>query len=287
MIYVKRDPALIPEKVLKVAERAQEKLESLPVAQRKLFIEKKSHVWRAFGKFLSKMSYGKCWYSESNDPQSFFDVDHFRPKKEAKRSEIESDDGYPWLAFSWENFRYAAGRSNRLSTDEQTDEVVGKGSWFPLCDGSKVATWGDRCIGDEKPILLDPAKRSDVRLIAVGATGKMEPSKFCLGKYQALRVTESAKYFGLDLPRLVEARQRAMRDVQESIEQVMRVKVAADQAGDQANIIADALPIDVQLENIQKKTHPREPYAAAIRAQLHLMGFGDVCLRVEDLEVVN
>ena len=50
------------------------------------------------------MSYGKCWYSESLDPQSFFDVDHYRPKLEARRSDDVTDPGYAWLAFS-ENFR--------------------------------------------------------------------------------------------------------------------------------------------------------------------------------------
>ena len=94
MIYVKRDPALIPENVLKVAERAQQKLEELPPNGRVAFIKSKSHIWRAFARYLSKMSYGKCWYSESDDPQSFFDVDHFRPKNEAIRSENEKDDGY-------------------------------------------------------------------------------------------------------------------------------------------------------------------------------------------------
>ena len=95
MIYVKRNPDLIPEKILKVAERAQKELEKLPEAERKGFIEKKAPIWRAFSRYLEKMSYGKCWYSESNDPQSFFDVDHFRPKKEAKRAVGIADDGYP------------------------------------------------------------------------------------------------------------------------------------------------------------------------------------------------
>ena len=138
MIYVRRDPTLIPEKVLKVAERAQRQLEALPPDERSVFIKKKSHIWRAFARYLAKMSYGKCWYSESNDPQSFFDVDHFRPKAEATRGDGSKDDGYPWLAFSWENFRYSAQRSNRLSTDEDTEVVVGKGSWFPLMDGSPL-----------------------------------------------------------------------------------------------------------------------------------------------------
>lgn len=162
MIYVKRDPALIPEKVLKIAERAQQDLEALPPEERKAFIEKKSHVWRAFGRYLAKMSYGKCWYSESDDPQSFFDVDHFRPKKAAKRADGVEDDGYPWLAFSWENFRYSAGRSNRLNTDEGTEAVVGKGSWFPLLEGSVKADWNHRCENKEGAVLLDPTKQQDV-----------------------------------------------------------------------------------------------------------------------------
>lgn len=46
------------------------------------------------------MSYGKCWYSEAKDAGANFDVDHFRPKAEAKRAENLVDvEGYAWLAF--------------------------------------------------------------------------------------------------------------------------------------------------------------------------------------------
>ena len=48
MIYVRRNSSLIPEKVLKVAERAQQTLEALPADERPAFIKKKAHVWRAF-----------------------------------------------------------------------------------------------------------------------------------------------------------------------------------------------------------------------------------------------
>ncbi len=91
MIYVRRDPALIPENIKKAAEKAQATLEGLPPDERVAFIKKNAKVWRSFKAYLAKMSYGKCWYSESNDPQSFFDVDHFRPKSEAKRSEKVKD----------------------------------------------------------------------------------------------------------------------------------------------------------------------------------------------------
>jgi hypothetical protein len=214
LIYVKRNPALIPEKILKVAERAQQALEKLPEADRKAFIEKKGPIWRSFGRYLAKMSYGKCWYSESNDPQSFFDVDHFRPKKAAKRAEGVEDDGYPWLAFSWGNFRYSAGRSNRLNKDEVTDETCGKGSWFPLLDGSVKADWKNRCEAAEDVLLLDPTVRDDLDLIAVDAVGKIEPSWACAGLIKKHRVRRSVEIYGLNLPGLVGARAKVMRDIE-------------------------------------------------------------------------
>ena len=128
MIYVKRDAALIPQDLLDRAIEAQHALEALPPAERETFIKSKAAIWRAFKACLSQMSYGKCWYSESPEVQSFLDVDHYRPKLEARRSDTESDSGYEWLAFSWENFRLAAQRSNRLSTNEQTTKLKEKGA---------------------------------------------------------------------------------------------------------------------------------------------------------------
>ena len=199
MIYVRRDSSLIPEKLLKVAERAQQKLEALPADERPAFIKKKSHVWRAFARYLSKMSYGKCWYSESLDPQSFFDVDHYRPKLEARRSDDVTDPGYEWLAFSWENFRLSAQRSNRVSKNEETDENEGKGNWFPLLETSPKACWENRCEDTEQPVLLDPVKKADVRLIDVQDDGRMGPSRICIGSAR-LRVERSIELYGLNLP---------------------------------------------------------------------------------------
>jgi hypothetical protein len=63
------------------------------------------YVWRAFVRYLSKMSYGKCWYPESLDPQSCFDVDQYRPTPQTWCADEVTCQGYGWLAFSWENFR--------------------------------------------------------------------------------------------------------------------------------------------------------------------------------------
>jgi len=278
VIFVKRDQALIPEKVLKDAESAQLTLNALPADERAAYIKKKSNIWSAFSKYLSAMSYGKCWYSESPEVHSFFDVDHYRPKLETRRSDTETDDGYEWLAFSWDNFRLSAQRSNRLSTNEDTDETEGKSSWFPLLEGSPKACWDNRCVNDERPVLLDPTKKEDVRLITVKADGSMGPSRFCVGTRNIIRVSTSIILYGLDLPRLKGARMRVMRDIKNQADDLLKFLEEAEKA----DAVANALPVDGKIEALQEKTHPREPYASAARSQLHMMGLGELCIHPEE-----
>lgn len=277
MIYVRRDPTLIPEKLLRVAERTQRQLEALRADQRIAFIKRKSHVWRAFGRCLAKMSYGKCWYSESLDPQSFFDVDHFRPKSEAIRSATERDEGYPWLAFSWENFRYSAQRCNRHSRDEETDVLSGKGSWFPLLDGSRKACWEDRCEADERAVLLDPTVRGDADLIDVDADGRMCFGRTCVGNSK-IRVTRSIELYGLNLPRLVGARKQVMRGIEHA--QTILMDLLAD--ADIRPRPRDERQVALQVEELRRTTLPNSPYSKAARAQLILLGCAELCARPED-----
>ncbi|MES2659167.1 MAG: hypothetical protein V4689_11165 [Verrucomicrobiota bacterium] len=254
--------------------------------ERRDFIKKKSHIWRAFGRYLSKMSYGKCWYSESPDPQSFFDVDHYRPKLEAKRSETEVDSpGYEWLAFSWDNFRYAANCSNRVSTNDDTGVVEGKGSWFPLLDGSPKAEWANRCCGDEKPCLLDPVIQSDVKLIEVAADGRIEASRFAIGSSKH-RVTRSCELYGLNLPRIKEARLRLIREINDLLEVVMKMITAAENPV-MNTAAADLLPLDAQLDIIRAKTKPESPYSRAARAALIREGWGELCVTPEEVTPIG
>jgi len=276
MIYVRRDPSIIPQKLLDVAARAQNELEGKSPAERKTYIKKKSHIWRAFGRHLAKMSYGKCWYSESPDPQSFFDVDHFRPKCEARRSETEVDThGYEWLAFSWENFRYAANCSNRISTNDETGIVDGKGSWFPLLRGSPKACWNSRCEETEKAILLDPVKQSDVDLIQIEADGRVGPSRYAVGS-AILRVTRSCELYGLNLPGIKAARQRLMRDMIDMLEVLNDLIVAANNSL-ATDPTVDKLPISKQCDLIRRKTTDQSPYSRAARAALIREGCPEMC----------
>ena len=181
MIFVRRDATLVPKDLLDKAVAAQAELEQLPDEKRAELIKKNSQIWRDFKQHLSEMSYGKCWYSESPEAQSHLDVDHFRPKLEARREEKICDRGYEWLAFSWENFRLSAQLSNRPNHNAETEETDGKGSWFPLLENSPKACWEDRCIDREQPMLLDPTNKADVRLIEVEADGRIGPSRYCHG----------------------------------------------------------------------------------------------------------
>jgi hypothetical protein len=247
LIYVNRNAALIPAELLARAVDAQRGLEAMPAGQRAEFIKRKSEIWRDFKRYLSAMSYGKCWYSESPEVQSFLDVDHFRPKLEAKRSETRCDPGYDWLAFSWENFRLAAQRSNRRSTNEETEEIEGKGSWFPLLNGSPRASWEHRCVEDELPILLDPTVRPDVDLIDVNAEGRMCPSRYCVGSSQ-LRVKRSIEIYGLNLPNLKAARMLVMRDIIAVYEALQRLVEAGVEPP-----TADNLPVAQLIDQIRQK----------------------------------
>jgi hypothetical protein len=277
VIYVNRNADLVPPELLARAIEAQHELEAMPEDKRADFIRRNSGIWRDFKKYLSRMSYGKCWYSESPGVQTFFDVDHFRPKLEARRSETQCDRGYDWLAFSWENFRLAAQRANRRSTNEETGETEGKGSWFPLLEGSPRASWEQRCVEEELPVLLDPTLRPDVDLIDVNAAGFACPSRYCIGSAR-VRVERSIQIYGLNLPDLTAARKRVMREiiaVYDALERVM--KAGAEPA------VADRLPVAGLIDELRQKTLPSRPYSKAARAQLILSGGAHLCAQPEDI----
>ncbi|EHN8828440.1 TPA: HNH endonuclease [Enterobacter bugandensis] len=270
MIFIRRDAALIPKKVLDVALRAQSDLEKLSPEKRKEFIKKKSYIWRGFSKYLAKMSYGKCWYSEAKDAGANFDVDHFRPKAEARRTEETVDaDGYSWLAFDWDNFRLSAQNCNRLNTDDK-GETHGKGSWFPLLQGSPKASWDNRCIENEMVVLLDPVLKTDLIYIDYDDNGRFKPSQLCVG-IPALRVRSSAIFYGLNLEKMREARFEVMKDAKELFEIIQQSALELEKFGDDAPMRS----IERQIEQLRMKTRADAPFSRAVRTQLIKIGADD------------
>lgn len=121
--------------------------------------------WGVLKEWMLALSDKKCWFSEVRELYSHYDVEHFRPKKEAKALDGTERDGYWWLAFDYMNFRVCGNVGNRK-----------KGGWFPLKDGSLYSSYAAPCEESEARYLLDPIDDDDVSLIAFDEEGKVIPA---------------------------------------------------------------------------------------------------------------
>jgi uncharacterized protein (TIGR02646 family) len=167
---------------------------------RQTFISQKSAIWAELKPVLETLSDGKCWYSEAKDKVSYWEVDHYRPKKL-----------YPWLAFDWKNFRLCGGKPNRKKTDE-----------FPLEDESRRACAGALDTSAERPLLLDPVCWGDARLLAFKADG--EPTCAVPANELAVRrVRETVSALGLDSPILCDARREKWRSCETKIKRLREI----------------------------------------------------------------
>ncbi|WP_082542708.1 hypothetical protein [Rhodanobacter sp. Root561] len=129
--------------------------------ERNELIDYYSDHWGALKPWLLALSSGKCWFSEVRELYSHYDVEHFRPKKEAKALNTQIRDGYWWLAFDYMNLRACGNVGNRK-----------KGGWFPLKDGSLCSSFSEPCEEAETRYLLDPIDDEDVALLAFDEEGK-------------------------------------------------------------------------------------------------------------------
>lgn len=95
---------------------------------------------------LWEMQCFKCCYCEGKYERSYSDVEHFRPKTAAVRSDGSSEAGYWWLAYRFDNLYFACSSCNRPKKDR-----------FPLQSGGRalVAEEDPRALA-EPAFLLDP-----------------------------------------------------------------------------------------------------------------------------------
>lgn len=131
-------------------------------------------VISAIGNKWSKLKPGfvreygaKCWYTESPQIGTDFDVDHYWPKGRVKNldGEIVSNDtgrhtGYWWKAFDVNNYRYSCIYSNRSRGGG------GKVDFFPISNENHRA-WTKNCNCDYNyRVILDPCDIEDVKLLS-------------------------------------------------------------------------------------------------------------------------
>jgi hypothetical protein len=190
-------------------------------AKRKKLINDHQPAWVALREEMSRLSHGKCWYTESRSLGSDDDVDHFRPKSEVKG--VPSHPGYYWLAFDWKNFRLSCHYSNRPRRARGSALAGGKGAKFPLLDESKRAFSDSDDLELESPLYLDPCDPEDPALLTFWPNGESAVSPPYRGDQVVMRRWEESRIgLHIDWPDFVDARIELYNKVQRLIDRGAR-----------------------------------------------------------------
>ncbi|MBB1152510.1 hypothetical protein [Amycolatopsis dendrobii] len=173
--------------------------------------------WVALRKAFDEFSYGKCWYTESKNPGSDDDIDHFRPK--GRVAEDDEHEGYYWLAFDWTNLRLSCHRANRPRVNPDTGESSGKADHFPLIDPTKRAYVETDEIRLEQPTLLDPTNVIDVAMLSFDTSGDATLAPIFKGDPTAeKRLDDSMRYLHLNWPKFREDRLNVYHNVERLVD---------------------------------------------------------------------
>lgn len=173
MRFINRDrvQARITDEWLAEAAAALDSVKDLPANDRKEAVKKKSAIWRDLKDILGEISNGKCWYCESREIRSHTPVDHYRPKSAVDG--LPDHEGYWWLAFDWENYRFCCTYCNSALKDEEDENVThGKQDHFPIFDETRRARSSTDNWKQESPLLLDPWEVADTKLLYFDIKGK-------------------------------------------------------------------------------------------------------------------
>ena len=186
-----------------------------------LAVQARRDLWRELGPELHKVGHGKCWYSESRNPTADKNVDHFRPK--ARVDEDRTHEGYWWLAFSWQNFRYASQWCNQRRNEKINNTSGGKADHFPLSpDSIRAYCEADDC--DLEDIeLLDPVDPEDWKLVTFRPDGHPIPAK-PTGTPEHSRAATSIDVYHLHCKELVDDRRSLAGMVQRIVEEIETLK---------------------------------------------------------------
>lgn len=165
--------------------------------ERNRIIDLNHRIWKLLKDSLKKLSYGKCWYSETKNPYSHLHIDHFRPKKRVEDI-FEKDNpiknGYWWLTFDISNYRLCGSIGNIKKSDHFAVKY------------NRVTQPGP--ISDEVYYFLDPTVKEDVKLVNFDNNGIIKPAApEILEKWNYDRAKYTIEYLDLNYPELQEVRQ--------------------------------------------------------------------------------
>jgi hypothetical protein len=257
---VLRDPQAC--ELIDAAEEVREKVLAEPDdAKRRALIAANRSTWVRFRPLFERTYGGKCWYTESKNPGTDDDVDHYRPKSQV--AESSEHGGYWWEAFSWRNFRLSCHRANRRRANPDTGTVLGKGDSFPLIDESR--RWcSPEHVCHEEPVLLDPTDPEDPPLLTFdidGRTAIAPPYQAC--ETAVRRVEVSREILHLDWPAFVDDR----RDLYARV----YARVLTGDRAEEAKLKGEASAgeaVKTAAKDLIRLTADREPYSRAAVAYI-------------------
>ncbi|WP_433279544.1 HNH endonuclease [Pseudonocardia xinjiangensis] len=202
-VDTERAEEIIPGEWLRTAAEAISNIDVEEEAEaRKNWMRRAAALWQEAKPYLAKVMDGKCWYCETKDSRSDNAVDHFRPKSH-----------YWWLAARFENFRFACTYCNSRRIDREYRTEGGKQDSFPLFDESNRAKSSGDSLDREGPILIDPCKFLDPRLLWFDETGLPSVNPEYETEEVKARVKVSTRLYHLDHAPLVAARRRKFLEV--------------------------------------------------------------------------
>ena len=240
------------------------------MSRRELLDGSLADVWKKFRDNLAAISHDKCWYCETPITRDDLYVDHYRPKGHVFGTG-EDNEGYWWLAFDEKNFRLSCKYCNELRNDKVGGTRGGKGSYFPLLEGSVRATATDRSEDREFPIILDPIKKPDVDLLMFLADSKAWPRHAeKVNAVAFMRADRTITILHLNHGRLRKARGQICNQVAEAVERAdlaYRTYLQRRQAAADAASAAEARrPYDDAVQRLADFLRDSAAYAGAARS---------------------
>jgi hypothetical protein len=216
-------------------------------------LARNASLWADVKEILAGTSHGKCWYCESRDTRSDAAVDHFRPKNAVK--ECPEHEGYWWLAFDLQNYRYCCTYCNSTRLDRSRGGKGGKQTHFPLLNPeNRVFEEGD-CSG-ERPVLLDPTVAADAILLYFREDGVPVP-RYSGQKHH--RAERSIEIYHLHHTELIERRLETLNRAQELI------NLGRAYYLDWVNDADPALAFELVIKQLQQLCAPEAEYSTAVK----------------------
>ena len=241
---------------------------------------KTQDLWqdKALKALLMQLSYGKCWYCEQNVAERADNaVDHFRPK--GRVAEDTTHEGYWWLAFDWENYRFACTFCNsaRLSDDGSG----GKQDHFRIWSEDSRARTPDDLIDHEQPMLLDPFQPDDPGYLTFEEDGRAVPA-YSKEDDQIFheQAAESIERYHLNRKWLRENRQKAISKVEDLLTDAEKAyRLIYDKKTVAAARVAHQQTYRNALKGLRASIMESAEFSAAARAWLSRKRGGSVAAR--------